>query len=475
MHVDKTGLTPEQLYLVQYCESFFLIQELIKIYNYAVKKPADRKRFALRRTTATIPARRKLDEDTMHTLRVFKQHADEQNRVYKKINKLLQQYLDMQIRANSTDDKSTELILEDRYGNPHTIHELSGGQEGLMFLIITLLSFDLYKGILIVDEPEVHLHPQLQVEVLYLLQRMAKKMGLQCLVATNSPFFVNEYTIYHVYRCVNYNGTGTKVIKPNSRLVGKSSALIHMLKYGASAKIFFVNKIILVEGETDEYFFGYYLRWLKNAVDRGVQVTDYEFMNINGKGSYKERKNFLAKFGIQTYYIGDWDNIQEEGVDIDLNAMTKAARNYNQGQLKLRADPHAQKYSQLVRYIYDHRPDETQKIMSTIHKLYAQREYLLQWGAIETYLGLKTKGLDSIVWFLHDGFKHRLLDDAFAIYRKEFQDIFKRIFDDREAVTIHPDEDKEEETAQSVPRTALQDGRDKSEYDLNEILDDNSI
>ncbi len=36
-----------------------------------------------------------------------------------------------------------------------------------------------------------------------------------------------------------------------------------MLKFGNVAKIFFVDTIIMVEGETDAYFFDYYLQYIR--------------------------------------------------------------------------------------------------------------------------------------------------------------------------------------------------------------------
>ncbi len=40
-------------------------------------------------------------------------------------------------------------------------------------------------------------------------------------------------------------------------------------------------------------------------------MRDYEIVNINGKGGYARRKKFLNSFGIQNYFIGDRDNIQD--------------------------------------------------------------------------------------------------------------------------------------------------------------------
>ena len=39
----------------------------------------------------------------------------------------------------------------------------------------------------------------------------------------------------------------------------------------------------MVEGETDEYFFEFYLRHLHTLPERKDKIADYEVININGK------------------------------------------------------------------------------------------------------------------------------------------------------------------------------------------------
>lgn len=61
------------------------------------------------------------------------------------------------------------------------------------------------------------------------------------------------------------------------------ATLVHLLKFENLSKIFFVNKIIMVEGETDQYFFEFYLKYLHTLPERKDIITDYEIININGK------------------------------------------------------------------------------------------------------------------------------------------------------------------------------------------------
>ena len=131
---------------------------------------------------------------------------------------------------------------------------------------------------------------------------ISDNIGTQFMLSTYSPLFINESNINHVYRFAKIHGA-TEIKSPALRLTTDEASLVHLLKFENIAKIFFVNKIIMVEGETDEYFFEYYLRYLHTLPEWKGRLTDYEIININGKGSYKIWKKFLSKFGITSFFI----------------------------------------------------------------------------------------------------------------------------------------------------------------------------
>ena len=56
-----------------------------------------------------------------------------------------------------------------------------------------------------------------------------------------------------------------------------------MLKFDHIAKIFFVDIIILVEGETDMYFLSYYINYLKTLPQWSDRIKNYEIITISGK------------------------------------------------------------------------------------------------------------------------------------------------------------------------------------------------
>ena len=64
---------------------------------------------------------------------------------------------------------------------------------------------------MIIDEPELHLHPQWQRKLISLYNKMAEDRKLQFIASTHSPVFVNSETIANITRVYKINKQ-TKVI-----------------------------------------------------------------------------------------------------------------------------------------------------------------------------------------------------------------------------------------------------------------------
>jgi predicted ATP-dependent endonuclease of OLD family len=53
---------------------------------------------------------------------------------------------------------------------------------------------------MVIDEPELHIHPQMQKKYLTIINRAIEQLGLQFVIATHSPLFVNTDTIRGVQK-----------------------------------------------------------------------------------------------------------------------------------------------------------------------------------------------------------------------------------------------------------------------------------
>ncbi len=318
--------------------------------------------------------------------------------------------------------------LVDRSGQYHyDFSMLSSGEQSFLLIIMSLYGYDMENGLMIIDEPELHLHPQMQKQFVDMIDAVSEKLKMQFIVATHSPVMINEKNIGHVYKCTKINN-GTYIHNPPYKYLWTDEAnLIHMLKFGNVAKIFFVDTIIMVEWETDAYFFDYYLQYISQLVPWWHMIQNYEIININGKWSYRKWEKFLSKFGLHISFLWDRDNVLDRGI-VKLQDFTDKM-DVLRGKQHLKK---VQRYGKLVSLISEEFPDEHAHIDKRITSLYNNNVFILKKGDLETYLGLPIKWLDEVVHFCHNRFATRYADVRYDGFRSELDAIFHRIFQGRD-------------------------------------------
>lgn len=114
---------------------------------------------------------------------------------------------------------SSEIVFESNEGKKIKIKNLSSGLK-VFAIIKSLLENDLIEenGSIILDEPEIHLHPQWQILLAEIIVILHKEFGLHILLTTHSPYFLEAIEAYsQKYSCeenTNYyltNDDGTNV------------------------------------------------------------------------------------------------------------------------------------------------------------------------------------------------------------------------------------------------------------------------
>lgn len=90
-----------------------------------------------------------------------------------------------------------QIIYEDKLN--HVISLLSSGQLQLFLLITFIFSKINLDALLVIDEPEVHLHPRAINKFFKLLAKLLKQFQCFCIVSTHSPLIVRELLGEYVY------------------------------------------------------------------------------------------------------------------------------------------------------------------------------------------------------------------------------------------------------------------------------------
>ena len=293
--------------------------------------------------------------------------------IIKKINEKLR-ILNLQLSVKPVDIRrwSYEFMLRDTKNDRYigNINSLSAGQKSIMHLIFEAYGRDdVNGGLIIIDEPEIHLHYQFQFEYLKILEKLAKEQGVQYIIVTHSEGFISNKTIGHVKRFSLNEERNSVVCTPDIREDQKK--LIEILNNTWAARVLFLDRVLLVEGQDDEYFFRVAIKILQPDLSRSITVY-----GVRGKDSISSFKSFFESFGLKVYVIKDLDATGE-----DFYGRRNAVSFRNSGE------------AGIIRYRRDHSDLDEQ-----IELRYSSDEFYLKKGAIEQYTG-KEKGIDHVIDF----------------------------------------------------------------------------
>ena len=210
---------------------------------------------------------------------------DSESKFYKIINKILPEFQgEFYLKSIKKEHNENGNFLTLMYKNDSLIHhtgQLVG--DGILSVVMIASSIVLsakHKRILIIDEPELHLHPNAQKRLAKLLSIEAKTR--QIILMTHSPYFVDWYDFFNnaefirtsnrqgcftIYR-LKHKSTYRDLLK-NTVNHWKRPHLFDL----ATKEIFFSDKVLFVEGQEDV---GLIKNWLRNEYKKN-QSEKYNY------------------------------------------------------------------------------------------------------------------------------------------------------------------------------------------------------
>ncbi|WP_274468342.1 MULTISPECIES: ATP-dependent nuclease [unclassified Paenibacillus] len=161
--------------------------------------------------------------------------------------------------------------------------------------------------IFLFEEPELFLHPQSQKILFEALSNLSS--GQQIVATTHSPAFFSPTSTGVFVKMSKEYIAGSK---PMSKAIFidlhndmSKKDLFQIMCYENNAAAFFAQKLLLVEGDSDIYFFKHISKVLNSEWDfdnKGIPV-----IKLNGKGNVARFKEFFGYFGIKVHCILDLD------------------------------------------------------------------------------------------------------------------------------------------------------------------------
>ena len=335
------------------------------------------------------------------------------------------------------------------------IDSISSGEREIINFIFGLFLDKVDGNIIVIDEPELHLHPKWQKKLINILKEETKDKNVQIFFVTHSSSFISYEILNNVFRVYMKKGF-SKVIKisdinKNSEAFRKNLSVINATN---NEKIFFCDNVILVEGITDEILLS-----TINEREKIIDTDSLEFINMNGKDKYPIFSDVLSKLNVNYYFIGDFDNLNneehfkqipflEKKFVSNVKEQVKDLRNkskknvslelldslktYFESKTKENEKDLEKKYELFDMYFSDPKgvlsADEEKQLNEYIESLYNINIYLLKLGEIEDYLktgNSKGKDFEKVIDIYNDIDEYKkYIESGYAC---ELIDILKNI------------------------------------------------
>lgn len=189
--------------------------------------------------------------------------------------------------------------------------KLGLGSNNLLFMACELLLLAQENGgskLLLIEEPEAHLHTQRQLRVMKYLQEQAEKNGVQIIVTTHSPNLASAINLDNMVMI--QNGQAFSLAKENTKLESSDYRFLERFLDVTKANLFFARGVMIVEGDAENIL----LPTLAKLIGRDFTEYGVSIVNVGGVGLRRYARIFqrrdLAKvgqFGIPVACVTDLD------------------------------------------------------------------------------------------------------------------------------------------------------------------------
>ncbi|MGQ3166892.1 MAG: ATP-dependent nuclease [Hydrogenophaga sp.] len=196
-----------------------------------------------------------------------------------------------------------------KQGSSFLVGAASSGERELLTYLFAIFALNVRDALIIVDEPELHLHPKWQKTLLQLFVRLEKSTGNQFLLATHSPTFVSPESIQYVSRVFSRQQR-SHILRLNTTVLPEAKHLLNIINTQNNERLFFADEVVLVEGLSDRIFFETVLDHFGRA---SSSRSILEVISAGGKGFFAAYSRVLDACQIKHSIIADLDYVEQVG------------------------------------------------------------------------------------------------------------------------------------------------------------------
>ncbi|MEK9165986.1 MAG: AAA family ATPase [Patescibacteria group bacterium] len=222
---------------------------------------------------------------------------------------------------------SEKLFLENIYTDHRDRPLVRMGQGFRRLFILLFYIFHPNYDIILIDEPEMHLHPAILKKLLRVLKD--KKFNNQIFLTTHNSVFVQPATVEYVWRVARDKSGSTQIYALcQSDFALNRNRLAQELN-SDNTEMFFADKILLVEGVSDRIF----MRGLINKFYQGE--NDIKVIYAGSKSNIDIYINLCRAFNIPYAVMLDQDVLRGIRPELIKNILNKCNKTAYSGQIKI--------------------------------------------------------------------------------------------------------------------------------------------
>ncbi|MCC8397586.1 AAA family ATPase [Paraburkholderia sp. MMS20-SJTR3] len=189
--------------------------------------------------------------------------------------------------------------MELTLGAPPSVGDAEACERGLgynnvlfMAAELLLLGSGMELALLLIEEPEAHLHPQLQARVLEMLSARAVKDGIQILLSTHSPNIAASAAVESIILVCK--GSTFPLRKSETKLDDSDYKFLSRFLDVTKANLFFARGVLIVEGPAEELL----LPALAEACGRSFTANGISVVNVGSVGLFRYARIFQSATGV---------------------------------------------------------------------------------------------------------------------------------------------------------------------------------
>lgn len=225
---------------------------------------------------------------------------------YKKLKKYTKDLLGFEFRIEIPGSPYEDLgvYFMDK-GHEVLFNQLSSGERSLIYFIFTLINPDIKNSFILIDEAEIHLHGNMQDVLLEILFK-GKDLNNQHFVSTHSPKLINTITISHVLRFFKRDNISHHINFRTNAKLGDEYDIVRLINGQNNEKVFFADKVVLVEGISDRILVERLIKAL------GVSKEVIEVIDVGGKSNFVLYRNYLNEVQVPNFILADFDHLHDK-------------------------------------------------------------------------------------------------------------------------------------------------------------------